>query len=1672
MIGLALTVIALAASAAATGYIDGREYVYQYTGFINTGFPRIKPQDSGYAYNVKLRIQPEGDAAIFKVEHANRIAYNDEFEDVLKEHHEFQDLPPHAEFLTRPFRVHRKNGIVTHFQVTRDEPSFSVNLKRGIASLFNLNFDHVESGLSTEENDIQRPDPDAHYYKVYEDSVLGECETAYVIEHHPYDRTHNIVLNVTKVRNFHKCNSRPNQVYSVFHGHECGETDHEKSHTLHGGAQYHYSIRGDRHHYIIEKIRTESDVGYTPYPQDGQTASATIKRTFELVEEKPVSDPIQISGDLEDQTSLVYDFDYQRDFKDPIDLKKPHYLYHLTGRKVPISDIRNQVEELVNVYKDDTYTEKFKDKNFPAKFVELLRSVATLGYDEIEDLYKAYADIPKSGATPEQRRYRNLFVDTLVNLGTNPAFLFGKYLVENKKALPQESLYFVQQLQFHLKEVSEVLFEKFQELCDHENVKKNPTLHIACITSFSNVVFDHCVARYHPEGIREGKNVCPYEVATKYFNYVAGLYDKTTNEKLRFNYLKVASNFGVKEILPYLEPYVEGRGAFHHIERGNAIWGLMNVAHRYPDKVRALLVPLLFNRTENYEHRLASFIILLRMRPELYEIEGMARAIKYDTDDQVRSFVYSTFKSLANSTHICDRRLSKQATYALRILEDVKHEFESYDYSYSQNNYYAGYDPDYDFGGSSTFAYFASDTGYIPRTIYMGFEDYIGGKSMHTFAVGMKQYGLEKFFDKFFGPEGTFGRRSVFDLFKKREKRDVSGAQKELNEIKGKLNLPVYDYDHIHGEIFFKYMGKHLSSFQFDDKTFEQFFKEGRFSIPNIPAAYQKIPAFFYQRFMLTVDKFYVLPTESGIPLLFDYKQPVYYYHRNKESSLKVEPGFFPEDRGGEFPEHVRAETDGHFAIDKNLIAYMGVVIPFDQVIFGAGINKRCTLSLPLKVKLDLQAKEKKLKTHWTPVAPHEIYHFKYEPFTFIDSYANSVPQTIEEGYKPVRRIHRHDVEKSYFHDTFGVGFDVKADYENEFNDFGSWVDFFLEKDYREKFYYLYANPNFEPYNVDVQFSYAGKDTTREVETEFSYHFFGENWIIPHFPEENFEDFDRQKEDRGPLCTCAIKYNVIARGDKERKIHAVTSWTRDLKRTFHKFNFFYERTPFTPHETEDLKICGSSYLKYPKLDLIKFATLDTFDMEQTVKTEMKVHFGKSCNADQKFKVQGLITESEEQRDFNRRRDEPDTPEHYNEYAYYYQECLRERERGINYGEACMDYFDRLTTLHKYTFDVKYENLHPEFLNKTYMLGRMIRYMFYTHSDHNELDVHNPVGEMHIEANFSAKLPVADFRIQKPTSNNNYYNVYFPRYVGFSSWPMFEDAHVKHSFSDLYCGIEGDEVFTFDRYKYTLPPIDCYKVVAKDCSPKEYFTVLATKIKHPKYHKAVKVFLGDHKIEALPISDDSDIIVRVDGKRVALSPNEPYLYRDGDEYEPLFYVAFRDFYYTLHSRKYGLIVEYDGHAVFVQVSPYYRSKLCGLCGNYNGQKHDGGATSEGCYYRDEKDFAYSYSIPSETCSVPRPDHICPAEGGFGCTRLRTQVLQLTTGKVPQTCFSTEPVSECAAHCKATGTVTRRVYYHCLPAKDDSTKALLREQEKRVLYELSRKSRDHETVVEVPDRCYKE
>ncbi|GBO37472.1 hypothetical protein AVEN_33568-1, partial [Araneus ventricosus] len=98
-------------TATATGYIDGREYVYAYKGVMYTGYPRMKPQYSGTAFENNIIIQPHGDYALIKVVNIKRTRFNDEFENVARHPFDYQDIPDGP--LHKPFKVYRKNGIVS-----------------------------------------------------------------------------------------------------------------------------------------------------------------------------------------------------------------------------------------------------------------------------------------------------------------------------------------------------------------------------------------------------------------------------------------------------------------------------------------------------------------------------------------------------------------------------------------------------------------------------------------------------------------------------------------------------------------------------------------------------------------------------------------------------------------------------------------------------------------------------------------------------------------------------------------------------------------------------------------------------------------------------------------------------------------------------------------------------------------------------------------------------------------------------------------------------------------------------------------------------------------------------------------------------------------------------------------------------------------------------------------------------------------------------------------------------------------------------------------------------------------------------------------------------------------------------------------------------------------------
>jgi len=86
--------------------------------------------------------------------------------------------------------------------------------------------------------------------------------------------------------------------------------------------------------------------------------------------------------------------------------------------------------------------------------------------------------------------------------------------------------------------------------------------------------------------------------------------------------------------------------------------------------------------------------------------------------------------------------------------------------------------------------------------------------------------------------------------------------------------------------------------------------------------------------------------------------------------------------------------------------------------------------------------------------------------------------------------------------------------------------------------------------------------------------------------------------------------------------------------------------------------------------------------------------------------------------------------------------------------------------------------------------------------------------------------------------------------------------------------------------------------------------------------------------------------------------------------------------VIDSNVYGLHVEQEDDAVYVQAATYYRGKLCGLCSDYNLDRQHEFHTPDGCHHNTEWAYARNFMIPDDKCTVPDAD---PLAGTPHCAK---------------------------------------------------------------------------------------
>ncbi|UYV79593.1 K02A2.6-like [Cordylochernes scorpioides] len=231
--------------------------------------------------------------------------------------------------------------------------------------------------------------------------------------------------------------------------------------------------------------------------------------------------------------------------------------------------------EIVADYAGEKYNDNFIKNNHTAKFLELVNSFGTLSYDDFEVLYTKYSALDSY--------YLDLFFDALEACGTNPAFMFGKYLIQTTRVTPSRAQEFIVQITPHIKEVTEGLLDEYYRLCDNPAVRDHIHVHHHCLFSFAHLVRDKCVTK--PYVVKDYHHLhrrgCTPEKAAKYYQYAIRHFDHKDESEATF-YVKLIGAFSLKESFRDLKPFIEGNYPIQL--RTYAIFGLWHLGYYHLDQ--------------------------------------------------------------------------------------------------------------------------------------------------------------------------------------------------------------------------------------------------------------------------------------------------------------------------------------------------------------------------------------------------------------------------------------------------------------------------------------------------------------------------------------------------------------------------------------------------------------------------------------------------------------------------------------------------------------------------------------------------------------------------------------------------------------------------------------------------------------------------------------------------------------------------------------------------------------------------------------------------------------------------------------------------------------------------------------------------------------------------------
>lgn len=1163
----------------------------------------------------------------------------------------------------------------------------------------------------------------------------------------------------------------------------------------------------------------------------------------------------------------------------------------------------------------------------------------------------------------------------------------------------------------------------------------------------------------------------------------------SSHEEKRFLALAVIGNAGLPDFLPEIKRIISDKSLPHSL-RLHAMCSLRRMTILSPTKVVKVVLPIVMNTHESTSLRIGALTIAFHALPQTAYLELMVHRLRHDPSVELKSFIYSSISTCAKSNLPEYSRVARKCKTLMMLMKP-------YDFGIGHSKgYFADVFSDKINVGISTSTFIInSPTSYLPSLICTRLAAIFAHQPLYLFEFGVSMKGLDDILSNVAYAQNVWkkmmaGEFKIADFLSPYEFSDFGSVHESIKSILEKVKIEDRMFEKPEVMAVFRLINSELTYFNIDRKTITDLLSINE----HMSYLYTSSPVPFPVDIVKTlplVDNCVIVPTPIGLPISLNLTAiAVAHVHG------LITPHQIPSIRELLFSRSLPSELKVTLDLKPSFAIQTSVSLGVDMTVIKASAAVKGSLHshFPLSSEISVKPAEGKLKITWDiPQTQFTPLKAKVKVVTLLKKMpVRSMP--VVTSWRDEKELPQTDALKTIpiqiptVLPVSGLRVDVvgKVSYRRS-----AWAPFHpmacgqhieiicRPSEERPKTVELkvkFDSSSTVPF-LDLYDTYMGKSSVVASSSEVDYEdvyskqssrhdssrfpFFDEDVLESDFASVTpFSDITSPSSSR--LC---MSVKTLG-GSRERSVKALLTWSRSPLYLVHHVNFQLVGSPLISHLDLPTKFMFDGILNIPHIfspsrdSLIAKVTMGFGDSAYTTSAlSLKILAGST----------GYSWTSEHSPLREYISTVPSTlPEKFEYYAV------------INYQKIPVPLADAISTYYELVKVITYPYLYV----RKYSEGL-------TSTPSGQITVYVKCVPAHKKISAVIRTPTeSDIIIDLPSFNPLFaretLSLVVPALVhkteGYDADASTEDFTTYSDMTPSYtywkpwtaeCKLSNSRVETFDSVSYKVPELSsaCETVIARDCSHRGLFTIISS----PLVYK-VKVLLPHYEIavHVEPTTYAYDVKINGVAKDISTSrslylPEYPTLSSSDNAYE----ITKEGDVVKIYCSKIGLTIKV-GSYLSIKVSSLFRGRMCGLCGNFNGERFDEYEGPSKIIYDRPEHSVIKYLVPSENCRVgeytTKYGLIPDTKHSEECiTEMRNVAKTIFKEGKRMVCFTRIPEPVCSEGCRRMAVTRKTVAFHCLPALELSTDTLLKESLRRPLNELYSKRIDLYDTIETQERC---